>query len=226
MHHGVAVAAAPALAGLEAGVGRGPRRRRTAGPDSAGGHPCGVVLVFDGTGRKYVLGSAGRRCARGVYRRRIDAWLRLHGRRKSRASRLSRPSATMAGLVARCGRHRPDRRAHGRRLSVRPRRARVDRGFLFRHQSLAGLVAAFGGAHRSQHPVVAGAGAGADCHFAAGGVHGGVRLPRGAAGAGRADRRAFRPAPRRHRDRFRAAGGDLRCRPRELPRAARVFASG
>ncbi len=71
-----------------------------------------------------------------------------------------------------------------------------------------------------------GAGAGADRAVAAGGVHGGVPVPRGAAVARRADRRALRAARPRDRHRLRRAGADLRRRARELPGVSRVLAAG
>ena len=53
--------------------------------------------------------------------------------------------------------------------------------FYYATQPLARLVATVRGADRSQHPVVRDAGADADRGVAAGGIHGGVPVPRGAA---------------------------------------------
>ena len=131
---------------------------------------------------------------------------RVHGGGKPHAARVCAPAAAVARLVARRRRVARGARAHGRRLPLRPARARARRRLLLRDQSLARLVAAVRGADRSQHPLVGVAGADADRRFAAGRVHGGVRLSRRAAGAGRADRRALRPPHARHRGRVRAAG--------------------
>ena len=70
---------------------------------------------------------------------------------------------------------------------------------LLRDEPLARLVAAVRGADRSQHPRLGDAGADADRDLAAGGLHGGVRVPRDPAVARRADRRALRPPDARHR---------------------------
>ena len=84
--------------------------------------------------------------------------------------------------------HGRGRRTHRRRLSLRSRSTGADRRVLFRDEPVAGLVAAVGGADRSQHSVVRGAGADADLDRAAGRLHGGVRVPRGTAGARCTDR--------------------------------------
>ncbi len=57
------------------------------------------------------------------------------------------------------------------------------------------------------------------------GLHGGMRVSRGAAGARRVDRRTLRAAAAGHRDRVRAAGGGVRRRARELSRLPVVFAA-
>ena len=65
--------------------------------------------------------------------------------------------------------------------------------------------------------VVRGAGADADRHFVAGGIHGGMPLSRRAAGARRADRRALRPPPAR------GSPSPSCCRPSSSARRTRTI---
>ena len=158
-----------------------------------------VSVVLDTAGRD----GARRAASSGT----LGLGRRVHGGGEPLAPRVSAPSATVAAVVARRRRNDAGARAHGRRLPVRAARTGAHRRVLLRDQPLARLVAAVRVADRSQHTVVDGARAGADRDVAAGGLHGGVRVPRDSTRAGGVARRALRPAAAVHRHRGRAAGG-------------------
>ena len=195
-----AVARAQALARRAAGAARRARRRRTAGRGDARRprRPHGSASTPRNRRRRSGCGRSARRSPSRVGGGLGYALVFMTAESLD-APRVSRAPAALARLVERRGADARGAGTHARRLPVRADRARARRGVLLRDESLARLVAALRGADRSEHPVVRDAGADADRRVAAGGLHGGMPVPRGAARARRADRRALRTPQRRDR---------------------------
>ena len=197
LHPRRAVARAPALARRASRARRGFRRRRTDGGDDAVGGPDRLVRLRHRAIGDDLLAAAGRRGGGGRDRRRPRVCARVHGGGKPHAARVSPSAAVVARLVrrqaarrARCWDARSAATASCRSSS------RSSPCFYYATNRWLGWWQPSEVADRSQHPLVRRAGADADRRLAAGGLHGGVPLSRGAAGARRAHRRALR-APAR-----------------------------
>ena len=127
MHPRRAVARASALARRASRAGRRIRRRRPDGRDDPLRGACRLVRFRHRAVGDDILVAPGRRGGGGRARRRAGVRARVHGGGEPCAARVPAPAAIVARLVARGRRDPSGAGTHGRRLPVRPARARARR---------------------------------------------------------------------------------------------------
>ena len=160
-----------------------------------------------------------------MFSRRPRAGPRLHGGGEPHAIRVSGSSAALARLVARAGADLVDAGPHARRLLFVPIELALIAGFYYVTNRWLGWWQPFGNPDRSQHPGQLRSRADADRAGAAGGLHGGMPVPRGPHLARGDRRRAVRPARLAIGIAVVAPGAGVRRRACELPGLPVVFAA-
>ena len=224
---GRAVAAAATLARMAAGVRCGTDRRGLMAWRILASTPAAVVRRRHDRNDDDVLAEAGRRRDLPLHRR-ADWVMRLRSWRPSRwrAARFRNiRSCGGSGRARRAPRSKSSDARWAATCSCRSS-SRSCMLFYYATNRWLGWWQPSGDAVGSQHFELDSARAVADRDFAAGRVHGGVRVSSDSARAGRIDRRALRSPPPRNRHRVRVAGAGVRRRARQLPGLSVVFAAG